>query len=149
MGIQLKQTMKLSPLIALVAETFAQEADSGAAAYEYSDYYAKYDYYYDALGNKKKQNKNKNNNNNYNNNNYQPSQPAYQPPAASWAPASSWGEPANGGGCKSSHSCLDQMTENFKWENDGPGTKKITGDQCRAGANSNAGVAFEDSVCTW
>jgi len=54
-----------------------------------------------------------------------------------------------GGGCKSSHSCLDQMTENFKWENDGPGTKKITGDQCRAGANSNTGVAFEDSVCTW
>jgi len=53
-----------------------------------------------------------------------------------------------GGGCKSDHSCLDQMTENFKWETIN-GIKTITGDQCRAGTAKNQGVAFEDSVCTW
>jgi len=55
-----------------------------------------------------------------------------------------------GGGCKSDHSCLDQMTENFKWKTVTNGNKKeITGDQCRAGLNKNAGIAYENSVCTW
>ena len=53
-----------------------------------------------------------------------------------------------GGGCKSDHSCLNQMIGNFKWETIS-GTKQITGDQCRAGYNKNTGVGFEDSVCTW
>lgn len=53
-----------------------------------------------------------------------------------------------GGGCKSDHSCLNQMTANFIWEFDATAAR-ITGDQCRAGANANNGVAYEDSVCTW
>jgi len=52
-----------------------------------------------------------------------------------------------GGGCKSDHSCLNQMMANFIWSFDQT-QAVITGDQCRAGTASNAG-AYEDSVCTW
>ena len=48
-----------------------------------------------------------------------------------------------GGGCKSDHSCLNQMTANFIWEVDVQNNPVITGDQCRAGTKATS--AYDDS----
>ena len=55
-----------------------------------------------------------------------------------------------GGGCKSAHSCKDQMTENFTWDVSETNNPKITGDQCRSGSNHTVlGQKFQDSMCSW
>jgi len=55
-----------------------------------------------------------------------------------------------GGGCKSAHSCKDQMTENFTWDVSETHNPKITGDQCRSGSNHTVeGQKFQDSMCSW
>lgn len=50
------------------------------------------------------------------------------------------------GGCKSAHSCLRQMTENFRWSIYEPGYPKMVGNLCKAG---NFGDETLNSVCAW
>ena len=50
------------------------------------------------------------------------------------------------GGCKSAHSCLRQMTENFRWGVYTPGTPVLRANLCRSG---NFGDETENSVCAW
>jgi len=50
------------------------------------------------------------------------------------------------GGCKSAHSCLRQMTENFRWRVFNSGAPTLSGNLCRSG---NFGDETENSVCAW
>jgi hypothetical protein len=50
------------------------------------------------------------------------------------------------GGCKSAHSCLRQMTENFRWEVYDPAYPEAVGQTCKSG---NFGDETLNSVCWW
>jgi len=50
------------------------------------------------------------------------------------------------GGCKSAHSCLRQMTENFRWTVYTAGSPQLTGNLCKSG---NFGDETLNSVCAW
>lgn len=50
------------------------------------------------------------------------------------------------GGCKSAHSCLRQMTENFRWKVYSSGSPTLTGNLCKSG---NFGDETQNSVCAW
>ena len=50
------------------------------------------------------------------------------------------------GGCKSAHSCLRQMTENFRWTVKDPKDPKLSANLCTSG---NFGDQTKPSVCAW
>lgn len=50
------------------------------------------------------------------------------------------------GGCKSAHSCLRQMTENFRWKVYSSGAPTMAANLCKAG---NFGDETQNSVCAW